>query len=241
MARRIAAAQIEAWKPDVLYVQDLSFFGREELARIRARGVLLAGQIASAPPPDRELREFDLITTSFPHFVERFRALGIDSEYLRIAFYEPVLDQLREDGVDPSPRSERPVDVAFVGGLHPEVHGSGVALLERVSREVPLDVWGYGADRLPAASPLLEHYRGEAWGLDAYRVLAGSRIVVNRHVDAAEGHANNMRLFEATGVGALLITEEADNLGDMFEPGREVVHWPRRPGREAPPLPPARR
>ena len=225
LARRIALAQVEAWKPDVLYVQNLSFFGHEELARIRARGVLVAGQIASPPPPDRELQAFDLITTSFPHFVERFRALGIDSEYLRIAFYEPVLDDLRKQGVDPSPGSKRPFDVAFVGGLDSGVHGSGVALLERISREIPLDVWGYGADRLPATSPLLERYHGEAWGLDMYGVLAQSRIVVNRHIDAAEGHANNMRLFEATGVGALLVTEDAQNLGDMFEPGREVVTY----------------
>ena len=44
LAKRIAAAQIRAWKPDVLYVQDLSFFGREELARIRARGFWLPGR-----------------------------------------------------------------------------------------------------------------------------------------------------------------------------------------------------
>ena len=135
-----------------------------------------------------------------------------------------MLGQLLEQGVDPSAGSERRFDVAFVGGLHPEVHGSSVALLERVSRKVPLDVWGYGADRLPATSPLLERYHGEAWGLDMYRVLAQSRIVVNRHIDAAEGHANNMRLFEATGVGALLVTEDADNLGDMFEPAEVVTY-----------------
>jgi spore maturation protein CgeB len=55
-----------------------------------------------------------------------------------------------------------------------------------------------------------------------YRVLARSRIVVNRHGDIAEGFANNMRLFEATGMGALLLTEEATNLGELFVPGQEV-------------------
>ena len=32
-----------------------------------------------------------------------------------------------------------------------------------------------------------------------YRVLARTRVAVNRHGDIAEGYANNMRLFEATG------------------------------------------
>jgi spore maturation protein CgeB len=32
-------------------------------------------------------------------------------------------------------------------------------------------------------------------------------------------------MFEATGVGALLMTESATNLPDFFEPGREVVPY----------------
>ena len=36
-------------------------------------------------------------------------------------------------------------------------------------------------------------------------------------------YANNMRLFEATGMGALLITDLKDNIADLFEPGKEVV------------------
>jgi len=58
-----------------------------------------------------------------------------------------------------------------------------------------------------------------------YEVLARSRIAVNRHGDIAEGFANNMRLFEATGVGALLVTEAASNLADLFEPGTEIVAY----------------
>jgi spore maturation protein CgeB len=58
-----------------------------------------------------------------------------------------------------------------------------------------------------------------------YRVLARSRVVVNRHGDIAEDYANNMRLFEATGMGALLMTEAARNLPGLFEPGVEVVTY----------------
>jgi spore maturation protein CgeB len=41
----------------------------------------------------------------------------------------------------------------------------------------------------------------------------------------AENNANNMRLYEATGVGALLITDRKDNLGELFEVGKEVVAY----------------
>ena len=51
-------------------------------------------------------------------------------------------------------------------------------------------------------------------------MLARSRIALNRHIDLADGYANNMRLYEATGVGALLVTEAAP------EPGRAVrARW----------------
>ena len=56
-----------------------------------------------------------------------------------------------------------------------------------------------------------------------YEVLARARISLNRHIEAAEGYANNMRMFETTGVGALLFTESAPNLAELFAPNREVV------------------
>jgi len=39
----------------------------------------------------------------------------------------------------------------------------------------------------------------------------------------AASYANNMRLFEATGVGTLLITDWKVNLHEMFKPGDEVI------------------
>jgi glycosyltransferase involved in cell wall biosynthesis len=220
LIHRVALAQIRAARPDVLYVQDLWFFSRRELEAIRRAGVLVVGQIASEPPPPGRLRGFDLILTSFPHYVDRFRALGVPSEYLAIAF-----DQTIADVVDVSPQAERPRGAVFVGGVNPRVHPAGTALLERLCERVDLEVWGYGREDLSPGSPLLERHRGEAWGIDMYRVLASSRVVVNRHIEAAEGHANNMRLFEATGSGAALVTEAAPNLAELFEPGAEVAAY----------------
>jgi hypothetical protein len=211
-----AQAQIEQFDPDVVYVQDLWFFSRAELDGMRGGGRLVVSQIASAPPGLDILRGFDLITTSFPHYVDRFRALGVDSEYFPIAFDERVLERLE-------PPAARDVDVVFVGGLNPSVHPAGVALLGRLAGRIPFELWGYGGGEL--GPPLRQRWRGEAWGLDMYRVLARSKIALNRHIEAAEGFANNMRLFESTGVGSLLVTEAAPNLAELFEPGRDVVTY----------------
>ena len=58
-----------------------------------------------------------------------------------------------------------------------------------------------------------------------YRILAESRVALNIHLDAAENFANNMRLYEATGCGAMLLTDYKDNLNELFTIGKEVIAY----------------
>jgi spore maturation protein CgeB len=76
---------------------------------------------------------------------------------------------------------------------------------------------------LPLAYPGRIH--PAAFGLDYYDVLARSKIVFNRHIGCAGNDASNMRMFEATGMGACLLTDNKRNLRDLFEPGVEVVTY----------------
>jgi spore maturation protein CgeB len=98
-------------------------------------------------------------------------------------------------------------------------------LLEELARRVEIDFLGYGAETLDKGSPILPRHHGEVWGLDMYKALLSSKITINRHIDVAENYANNMRLYEATGCGALLITDYKDNLNKLFEIGKEVVAY----------------
>ena len=218
--------QLEEFCPEVIYFQDLRFLPRRQLRELRRRGSLLVGQIASAAPSLERMMEFDLVVTSFPHYVTRYRAAGIDIEYLPLGFDERVLPQLESQGVHSSRLAERSRPVVFVGGLNPRRWRAGVAMLEHVvNAGVEIEIYGYGAKSLARNSPILRRYHGELWGLDMYRMFASARIVVNRHIEASEGYANNCRLYEATGVGALLLTESAPNLSTLFEPGREIVSY----------------
>jgi len=212
----IAAAQIKKIRPDVLYCQDLSFFPPKVLRSLRDHVGLIVGQIACPLPPDDFLREYDVILTSFPHFVPRLRALGIASDYFRIGFDTRVLEKLGT--------VEKDTPASFVGGISRH-HGKAVPTLEYLARNTPIQFFGYGADNLDKNSPILPRHHGEVWGLDMYRALARSRITLNRHINVAENNANNMRLYEATGMGALLLTDRKDNLGELFEIGREVAAY----------------
>ena len=204
-----------AWfRPDVVYVQSVGAFHPFVLRLLRRRARLLAGQLASGVPEQRRVESYDVLFTSFPHFLDRF---GVPTHLLRIGFDQRVLDRL-------SPPAERH-DVVFVGQLGGDEHREANSVIEAAASEVPVDVWGPGVDEWPVGSPLRGRYHGVAWGAEMYRVLAASRIALNRHLSSAEGHANNMRLFEATGVGTLLLTDVAAGLDSLFEPGREVVTY----------------
>jgi len=98
-----------------------------------------------------------------------------------------------------------------------------VPTLEYLARNTPIQFFGYGAGSLDSSSPILARHHGEVWGLNMYRALARSGITLNRHINVAENNANNMRLYEATGVGTLLLTDRKDNLGELFEVGKEIV------------------
>lgn len=211
----IVAAQARAFEPDVVYVQNLSVLPPRLLRSLGAR--LVVGQIASEMPDAAQLSAFDLILTSFPHFIPRFRGSGIASEYLRIGFDQRVLDDLGP--------YERDLGVVFVGSLGRRQHGRGNEVIAELAQVLEIDVWGTGIEDWPEGSELRSAYRGEAWGIEMLRLFARSQVVINRHIDVAEDYANNMRLYEATGVGSLLVTDEKRNLSELFEPGREVIAY----------------
>ncbi len=212
----IAVAQVREFQPDVLYCQDLSFFPPKVISRLKKEVKLVVGQIACPLPPDDFLTGYDLILTSFPHFVPRLIEKGVSSEYFRIGFDTRVLDRLGEVPKD--------VGVSFVGGISRH-HEKAIPVLEYLARNTPIQFYGYGSQTLSPGSPIRKRHHGEVWGLSMYRALARSRITLNRHINVAENNANNMRLYEATGVGSLLITDLKDNLGELFEIGKEVVAY----------------
>ena len=212
----IAIEQIQRRRPEVLYLQDLGLASKEFLARIRPHVTLIVGQIASPVPANADLKGFDLIFSSFPHFVEEFRKQGITAYYQPLAF-EPRVVRI-------GATSERIHAVTFVGGLSP-AHQERRRFVASLAKLVPLECWGYGVECLRASGVEGARLHGEVWGADMFATLCRSQITINHHIDVAQTYANNMRLFEATGCGALLVTDHKDNLHDLFTIGEEVIAY----------------
>jgi len=227
--RQVIHAQVHHYRPDVLYVFEWCPLGDAFLADIKPSVRLLVGQIASPVRAERTYRAYDLMISSWPPLVSHFRSEGIRAEALRLAFDTRVLDRLsatpvRADSLRPQ------YDVTFVGGFAPS-HTDRVSWLENLLNEIDIDVFGYGIETTPESSSIRTYHRGHAWGWRMYEVLRRSRITLNRHAGIEirgrvnTNLANNMRLYEATGVGTCLVTEQRENLAEVFDPEREVVAY----------------
>lgn len=226
----IPLAQTKKFCPDIFYIGSMFNYYGSFLDEISRYSKKIVGWIACPYPSDLSLDRFSLILSSSQDFVETFRKTGTQSELLPATFDPNVLNYLPcKPTID--------IPFSFVGSISP-AHTARYNLLTKLVNETPLELWGVGFDELFKAKTLVEkiknllskneilrRHHGEAWGLDAYKVLQRSKITFNSHIDVAGDLCGNMRMYEATGVGTLLLTDFKKNLPDLFVPGKEVVTY----------------
>ncbi|MCX7521050.1 glycosyltransferase [Microbacterium sp. STN6] len=214
---RVMLQQVEAAQPDVVLVQDINLVPPGLAKEIRRNTSLLVGEIASPLPPKPYLLSYDLIVSALPSVVEQARSWNIPSVGVPLGFDERWMTV--------SPASSRPIDAIFVGSFS-RLQLATAPLLRAVAERIPtLQIYGPASQKVLDDSGLAPFHRGPAWGRRMFELLGQSKLVVNRHGEVAGPYAVNMRMFETTGSGALLVTEAKQNLADLFEPGREVLAY----------------
>ncbi len=213
--KEIFFKQVEYLMPDIVYLHDMTIFNEHDIEKIKKYAKLVVGQIAYPLPLNESiLTSYDLIISSFPHFVRKFKKMGIKSEYLKWCVEKTIPSKIG--------KKKRIYDVSYVGGFTPH-HSHGNKILETVAKEIKVDFWGYGDSFLSPLSSIKNNFHGEAWGKEMYEIFAKSKIVINRHINISKNYANNMRMFDATAMGALLITDAKSNMSEFFKVGTEVV------------------
>jgi hypothetical protein len=219
------AAQIERYKPDVLVNMMMGYIPARFLREIEKHTRLIVGW---GSPPVRSYRidpaEYrglkHVVVTPSKTMLEYWRGMGLDAELLRHAFEPRVLSKV-------SMPARKSIPISFVGLLRGENYRTRRKWLEFLCAEFRdhIHVWASSLEDVGPDSPIRQCYQGEAWGKDLYEVLSRSTMIWNSHHELAGHSADNLRLFEATGLGALLITDWKDDLRTMFEIGKEVVAY----------------
>ena len=212
--------QVKQMKPDVVFVQDINFLNSGMLKKIKANSGLVVGEIASPLPPRRLIDGYDLIVSALDPIVDEIANLGIKSRWVPLGF-----DLKNWSNFVPE-SNPREIDVVFIGSIS-RLQKSTLPLLVAIANKVEnFSVYGPSSTRIALAGSSLEHiYKGEVWGSEMFGILGRSKISLNRHGEVAQGFATNMRMYESTGMGALLFTDATKKLDRLFTENEEVLTY----------------
>jgi hypothetical protein len=213
----ILLAQVEDFQPDVILNQNIIAIDPGIVGKMRRPGRTIIAQCGIAPPAGLDLRVYDFGISLIPWVVRHFRANGLAAVHRHLGFDESILSRL-------GPPPPKDIEVSFVGSLN-AMHGKRIAYLEAVAQRFALALYIPSMAAIPAASPLQRCHRGSAWGREMYDVIRRSKITLNFHADFARGTAGNMRLYEATGVGTCLMTDNLSDLSSLFVPNKELLTY----------------
>jgi len=113
-------------------------------------------------------------------------------------------------------------DIVRVASLNRQLKDwiSMVPRLERLARRGQRPALPRGVD-----GRIVGRSHPPLYGVPMFQKMRDSRVTLNTHIDASPRSASNMRLFEATGVGACLLTDWKQNLKDLFDPDAEVATY----------------
>jgi glycosyltransferase involved in cell wall biosynthesis len=217
----IAALQVNAAKPDILYVTEPVYYDRRFLALLTHQPRLVMGWKAATIPAGTDWHGYDLMLSNFKLTFEVGPKIGVKRvEHITPGFPDNLAEEL--------PDEPKAWDVSFLGSISSE-HRVRTDYLNHLAkaqlvRENDFSLGYFLRTAEPDLVPVgvAMHNRGTRWGREMQRILKGSRIALNIGIDYAKGETGNMRMLEATGLGTFLLTEYQDNIRDYFEPGTEV-------------------
>ena len=208
---------IEEIRPHVLFVQDINLFPPIFSSLMKSRGIKLVGEIASPLPPSNFFSDFDLVLSSLDNIVRDISNLNVRSSFHPLGFDSRINDRLRGNSKE--------IDILFVGSYSPRHKNTIPLLVEFAKKFSSFRIYGNFPNSVLRKSNLIKNYHGEVWGKSMFEVLSNSKIVINRHSQVSGEYANNMRMFEVTGVGSLLLTEAKLNLDYYFSSPTEVATY----------------
>lgn len=152
---QITTAQVTAFRPEILFVNDYATFTAAYLKYLKSAcpSIKLVLGWCGAPYSDASVfNEYDIVLSSAPELVQDFIDQGHRSFLIKHAFDPRILTKLDEAATTPS-------EFAFIGSIAKKkgFHHEREALLLRLLEETPLELW---TSAMPASRQLWASIRG---------------------------------------------------------------------------------
>ncbi|TAL68336.1 MAG: glycosyltransferase family 1 protein [Bacteroidetes bacterium] len=234
----ILDAQIAEFKPDIFFTNEFQIKPeyKVEIKKKHPSIKIIIGWDGIMRNDKNLFQGCDVVLSCVQESVDYYNANEFKGYYFIFGFEPEILNRIK---------LRQPIfESTFVGSLYSWGHSQRLRLVAELSRKAPFKIWassfaptdkkGYMTEQLSRirrgkfkdlrdVDRIRKVNQGEAFGLKMYQILADSKITINSHIDFAGNKAANIRLFEATGVGACLLTDWKENLSDFFEIDKEVV------------------
>ena len=102
--------------------------------------------------------------------------------------------------------------------------------LRKIVNSIPKLKKALLSDGFPRSSKpskyFLDRIAGEPlYGIDMFNMISKFKIGLNYHGSIAGDYAANLRMFEVTGIGTCLLTDNKSNINNFFKPDTEIVTY----------------
>ena len=222
----IIAAQIEAFRPDVIYTGDHYFFTKD--LKDFLPSVSLYALWNASMIKDKSLTHFDLGLSFNSFYLEQLARLGIKNLEYNSFYVNPLIKNHIE-----SMNLPVDIDIVFAGRYAPMFKNRNKLLCdvhEAFNRSHKVQYHLLTAKRFKGLIPsvpwkLLNAYKKPVFLESMFKVFSRSKIVLNMHSDITGAYKGNMRVFESLGIGAFLLTDAGNYPKYLIDGQHFVSYW----------------
>lgn len=220
----ILAAQIEEFKPDVIYTGNYNILDRR-MKKYLPNAKLYALWNASPMPDDINLDYFDLGVTFNEVYVAQLKDKGINNVE-RSSFYINPDIKLRQNDKN----LKKNIDISFVGRYTPMFSKRNDMLkmvYQYFIRNHTVNYYLLTTKRIKGLIPIvplqiLRAYKKPVYLENMFDVFSRTKININAHSDITGTNKGNMRVFELLGNGSFMISDDG-NYPKPLEKGVDFV------------------
>ena len=215
--------QINHIEPDVLFISDVPGFDFSLISQFKRRPLIVAW-LATVVNHQLPWHEIDVILSGISDIRNTIVKLGAKSaeKFMSAAPYHFIANKSHI----------KSKNIAFAGSFFPGIHDDRARQMDRLSHHITdcsIDV--YTANQFELSPESKINFFQPVYGNDLVNTYANYNIVLDArgNFDLSKekvlAETANMRIFEATKAGALLITENSPNLCEYFEINQEIVTY----------------
>jgi hypothetical protein len=215
--------QINEIEPDVLFISDVPGFDFSIIPQLKHRPLIVAW-LATVVNHQLPWQEIDVILSGISDVRNQIHKLGAKSaeKFMSAAPYHFQSNR----------KHKKSNNIVFAGSFIPGIHDDRARQVDMLSKHLAtasIDVYTANTFELSRGSQV--NFFQPVYGHELVNTYANYSMVLDArgNFDLSKekvlAETANMRIFEATRAGSLLITENSPNLSEYFEINQEIVTY----------------